>query len=45
MDVVREFCRGAVRLHVLHHAAQGGVNGAWMSEEPCGPLLPRRFAP
>jgi DNA-binding PadR family transcriptional regulator len=33
MDVVREFCRGAVRLHVLHHAAQGEVNGAWMSEE------------
>lgn len=33
MDVVREFRRGAVRLHVLHHAAEGEVSGAWMSEE------------
>lgn len=30
---MREFVRGAVRLHVLHHAAQGGVHGAWMSAE------------
>jgi DNA-binding PadR family transcriptional regulator len=33
MDVVREFQQGAVRLHVLHHAADGEVHGAWMSEE------------
>lgn len=33
MDVVREFRRGAVRLHVLHHAAAGQVTGAWLSEE------------
>lgn len=33
MDVVREFRRGAVRLHVLHHAAKGGVSGAWMAGE------------
>ena len=33
MDVVRDFRRGAVRLHVLHHAASGEVSGAWMSEE------------
>lgn len=33
MDVVREFRRGAVRLHVLHHAAEGEVTGVWMSEE------------
>jgi DNA-binding PadR family transcriptional regulator len=30
---MREFLRGAVRLHVLHHAAQGQVHGAWMAEE------------
>ena len=33
MDVIRDLRRGAVRLHVLHHAAQGAVSGAWMSEE------------
>ena len=33
MDVIRDFLRGAVRLHVLHHAAEGEVSGAWMSEE------------
>lgn len=33
MDVVRDFRRGAVRLHVLHHAAEGEVSGAWMAEE------------
>ena len=33
MDVVRDFRRGAVRLHVLHHAAEGEVSGAWMSAE------------
>ncbi len=30
---VREFLRGAVRLHILHHAAHGGVHGAWMAKE------------
>jgi DNA-binding PadR family transcriptional regulator len=30
---VREFLRGAVRLHILHHAADGEVHGAWMAEE------------
>lgn len=33
MDVVREFGTAAVRLHVLHHAADGEVHGAWMSTE------------
>jgi DNA-binding PadR family transcriptional regulator len=30
---VREFLRGAVRLHILHHAAHGEVHGAWMAAE------------
>jgi DNA-binding PadR family transcriptional regulator len=30
---VRSFDRGAVQLHVLHHAAEGEVHGAWISEE------------
>lgn len=30
---MREFLRGAVRLHILYHAALGEVHGAWMSEE------------
>jgi DNA-binding PadR family transcriptional regulator len=30
---MKEFLRGAVRLHVLHHAAEGGVHGAWMAAE------------
>lgn len=30
---MKEFLRGAVRLHILHHAAQGEIHGAWMSEE------------
>jgi DNA-binding PadR family transcriptional regulator len=30
---MREFLRGAVRLHILHHAAHGEVHGAWMAEE------------
>jgi DNA-binding PadR family transcriptional regulator len=30
---VKEFLRGAVRLHILHHAAQHDVHGAWMSAE------------
>ncbi|MGW4370589.1 PadR family transcriptional regulator [Nocardia takedensis] len=30
---MREFQRGAVRLHILHHAAQEGVHGAWLTTE------------
>jgi DNA-binding PadR family transcriptional regulator len=30
---LREFLRGAVRLHILHHASLGDVHGAWMSAE------------
>jgi DNA-binding PadR family transcriptional regulator len=30
---VRQFLRGAVQLHVLHHAAEREIDGAWMSEE------------
>jgi len=30
---MREFQRGAVRLHILHHAAVEGVHGAWLTEE------------
>lgn len=30
---MREFQRGAVRLHVLHHAASEEVHGAWLTEE------------
>jgi DNA-binding PadR family transcriptional regulator len=30
---VREFQRGAVQLHILHHAAEDEIHGAWMSEE------------
>ena len=30
---MREFLRGAVRLHILHHVASQEVNGAWMAEE------------
>jgi DNA-binding PadR family transcriptional regulator len=30
---VREFLRGAVRLHILHHAAIGEIHGAWMTRE------------
>lgn len=30
---VREFLRGAVRLHILHHAAEMDIHGAWMTEE------------
>jgi DNA-binding PadR family transcriptional regulator len=33
---VREFQRGAVRLHILHHAAEEEVHGAWMSRELAG---------
>jgi DNA-binding PadR family transcriptional regulator len=30
---MRDFLRGAVRIHVLHHAAEGPVHGAWMAVE------------
>lgn len=30
---MREFQRGAVRLHILHHAAEQEVHGAWMTAE------------
>ncbi len=30
---MRELMRGAVPLHVLHHAAEGPVHGAWMAAE------------
>lgn len=33
MDVVRDFVRGAVTVHVLHHAAETAVHGAWMAQE------------
>ncbi|MEV0945497.1 PadR family transcriptional regulator [Rhodococcus sp. NPDC049939] len=28
-----QFLRGAVRLHILHHAAERPIHGAWMAEE------------
>jgi DNA-binding PadR family transcriptional regulator len=33
MDVVREFGTAAVRLHILHHAAQHEIHGAWIAAE------------
>ena len=30
---MREFQRGAVRLHILQHAADAEVHGAWLTEE------------
>lgn len=33
VDGVREFQRGAMRLHILHHAAEEEIHGAWMTEE------------
>lgn len=33
---MREFQRGALRLHILHHAASDGVHGAWMAQELAG---------
>lgn len=30
---MREFQRGAVRLHILHHAAEQEVHGAWITKE------------
>jgi DNA-binding PadR family transcriptional regulator len=31
--MLREFLRGAAQVHVLHHAAQGEVHGAWLAVE------------
>jgi DNA-binding PadR family transcriptional regulator len=31
-----QFLRGAVRLHILHHAAIEPVHGAWLAEELAG---------
>ena len=50
MDVEREFLRGVVPVHVLHHATQEPVHGAWMASELArhgdsispGTLYPRR---
>lgn len=30
---MNELMRGAIRLHVLHHASQAPVHGAWMAAE------------
>jgi DNA-binding PadR family transcriptional regulator len=30
---MREFQRAAVRLHILHHAADDDVHGAWLTKE------------
>lgn len=30
---MREFQRGAVRLHILYHAAEQEIHGAWMTRE------------
>ncbi len=32
-DLVRQFVRGAMQVHVLHHASAGPVHGAWLAEE------------
>lgn len=31
--VLESFRRGAVRLHILHHACEGNIHGAWMRDE------------
>lgn len=30
---MRDFQRGAIRLHILHHAAEHDIHGAWMTRE------------
>ena len=30
---MRSFDRGAVQIHVLHHAAEHEIHGAWITEE------------
>src|SRR4029450_7715618 len=45
---MRSFLQGAVQLHILHHAAEHPIHGAWMAAELArpgcrrGPALPRR---
>ena len=36
MTTLKRFLRGAVELHVLHHAVEREVHGAWLSEELAG---------
>jgi len=31
--LVRRFVRGVIQVHVLHHASQGELHGAWVSAE------------
>lgn len=31
--MLEEFRRGAVRLHILHHACEGEIHGAWIRDE------------
>jgi DNA-binding PadR family transcriptional regulator len=33
---MREFLRGAVDLHILHHASEAEIHGAWMAQELAG---------
>jgi len=33
MDLVRDFVRGAVQVHVMHHACEGEVHGTALIEE------------
>jgi DNA-binding PadR family transcriptional regulator len=33
---MNQFLRGAVRLHILHHANMEPVHGAWMADELAG---------
>lgn len=33
MDLVRDFTRGAVQVHVMHHACEGDVHGVALIEE------------
>jgi DNA-binding PadR family transcriptional regulator len=33
MPALRRFLRGAVELHILHHAAEQEIHGSWMTEE------------
>jgi DNA-binding PadR family transcriptional regulator len=30
---LRDFQRGAIRVHILHHAAEEEIHGAWMTQE------------
>jgi DNA-binding PadR family transcriptional regulator len=30
---MRDFLRGAIALHILHHASEHEIHGAWMSAE------------